>query len=66
MKKLEQLAQLNVHSIEQPIKQNQLDDLAKICQNSPIPIALDEELIGVNSLSEKKSYSNTYVLNISY
>lgn len=54
MKKLEQLAQLNVHSIEQPIKQNQLDDLAKICQNSPIPIALDEELIGVNSLSEKK------------
>ena len=28
--------------------------MAKICQNSPIPIALDEELIGVNSLSEKK------------
>lgn len=45
--KLDQLAAYNLHSIEQPIKQNQWNQMAALCANSPIPIALDEELIGV-------------------
>ncbi len=44
---LSKLAELNIHSIEQPIKKNQVELMAKICKNSPIPIVLDEELIGV-------------------
>lgn len=47
--KLEKLAKLQIHSIEQPIKQGQFDKMAEICQKSPIPIVLDEELIGIKS-----------------
>jgi len=46
-KKLEQLAKFTIHSIEQPIKPRQYDALATLCAHSPIPIALDEELIGM-------------------
>lgn len=48
MKRLERLATYDIHSIEQPIRQKQWRSMADICRNSPIPIALDEELIGVN------------------
>lgn len=48
MRKLEQLAKYDIHSIEQPIRQRQWREMADICRNSPIPVALDEELIGVN------------------
>lgn len=48
LQKLEQLAEYQIHSIEQPIKPNQPFAMRKICQESPIPIALDEELIGVS------------------
>ncbi len=44
---LQRLDDLRVHSIEQPIKAGQWKDLARICKESPLPIALDEELIGV-------------------
>ncbi len=44
--KLEQLAALELHSIEQPIRQGQWDAMARICRESPLPVALDEELIG--------------------
>lgn len=47
--KLKRLAEFAVHSIEQPIMQGQQKDMAKLCNTSPIPIALDEELIGVGS-----------------
>ena len=50
--KLESLAEFDIHSIEQPIKPGQWAEMAEICQNSPIPIALDEELIGVHSQDE--------------
>lgn len=50
---LERLSKYNIHSIEQPIKQNQWDKMAAICKNSPIPIALDEELIGINNFEQK-------------
>ncbi len=45
--KLVRLAKFDIHSIEQPIATNQWDEMEKLCINSPIPIALDEELIGV-------------------
>jgi O-succinylbenzoate synthase len=45
--KLAQLAAFGVHSIEQPIAAGQLAEMAALCRNTPIPIALDEELIGV-------------------
>ena len=46
--KLELLSQYAVHSIEQPIRQGQWAYMAELCRESPLPIALDEELIGVN------------------
>lgn len=45
--KLQQLAKLDIHSIEQPIKAGQWDKMAELCLKTPIPIALDEELITV-------------------
>ena len=53
LEKLEALSVLNIHSIEQPIKAGQLQHMEKLCANSPIPIALDEELIGIKTISEK-------------
>ena len=46
--KLNKLSDFNIHSIEQPIRQHQWDAMAELCIHSPIPIVLDEELIGVN------------------
>ena len=45
--KLIRLAELDIHSIEQPIKAEQWDDMAQLCKTTPLPIALDEELIGI-------------------
>ena len=53
--KLELLSQYNIHSIEQPIRQGQWAFMAQLCRESPLPIALDEELIGVND-AEMKSH----------
>ena len=47
--KICKLARLNIHSLEQPIKKGQIEEMSYICRNSPIPIALDEELIGLNT-----------------
>lgn len=46
MAKLERLATYDLHSIEQPIRAGQPDRMADLCRHSPLPIALDEELIG--------------------
>ena len=53
--KLQRLAQLKIHSIEQPIVAGHWQDMANLCAKSPIPIALDEELIGIHDLSEKEN-----------
>ncbi|MBR3010003.1 MAG: o-succinylbenzoate synthase [Prevotella sp.] len=53
MSRLEELAKYDIHSIEQPIRQHQWSEMASLCQHSPLPIALDEELIGVNDPAEK-------------
>lgn len=47
MKKLVRLSDFGIHSIEQPIRQGQWKEMAKLCSITPIPIALDEELIGL-------------------
>lgn len=52
--KLNQLSGYELHSIEQPIAVNQHDKMAELCKITPIPIALDEELIGIFSISEKR------------
>lgn len=52
--KLNQLNQFQLHSIEQPIKKGQIAEMAHLCKQTPFPIALDEELIGVFSLEEKE------------
>ncbi|MFQ5677184.1 MAG: o-succinylbenzoate synthase [bacterium] len=48
LEKLNRLAEFSIHSIEQPIKPGQGQKMARLCAASPIPIALDEELIGQN------------------
>ena len=53
MRKLEQLATYDIHSIEQPIKQLQWKEMARLCHETPLPIALDEELIGINDTKNK-------------
>lgn len=53
MQKLQLLAENHLHSIEQPIKASQWQKMARLCVATPLPIALDEELIGINTRSEK-------------
>lgn len=52
--KLEKLSKFDIHSIEQPIKHGQIDEMAALCVKTPLPIALDEELIGIFSSEEKQ------------
>jgi L-alanine-DL-glutamate epimerase-like enolase superfamily enzyme len=52
--KLCRLAALDLHSIEQPIRAGQWDEMARLVEKSPLPIALDEELIGHNTPQEKR------------
>lgn len=59
MAKLDRLAQNEIHSIEQPIAPGNREQMARICNESPIPIALDEELIGVNDRDEKIALLDT-------
>jgi len=56
--KLELLSQYAIHSIEQPIKQGQWAYMAELCRESPLPIALDEELIGINDPETKRHMLN--------
>lgn len=51
--KLETLARYDIHSIEQPVACKQWKLMQHLCSTSPLPIALDEELIGLNYLEEK-------------
>ena len=59
MSQLEALAKYDIHSIEQPIKQHQWPKMAQLCRETPLPIALDEELIGVNVRSMKQALLDT-------
>ena len=49
MHKLDALSKLDLHSIEQPIRAGQWEEMARLTARTPLPIALDEELIGHNT-----------------
>lgn len=51
--RLEALHQFHLHSIEQPIRAGQWQEMKRLCSETPFPIALDEELIGVNDTKQK-------------
>lgn len=53
MERLRELSLYGIHSIEQPIRQGQWAEMARLCRETPVPIALDEELIGVNDPQQK-------------
>jgi L-alanine-DL-glutamate epimerase-like enolase superfamily enzyme len=53
MEKLKRLSDFNLHSIEQPIRQGQFDAMAELCAHAPLPIALDEELIGIHDVTKR-------------
>ena len=54
LEKLKQLSKFGIHSVEQPIPAGTPEEMARICTNSTIPIALDEELIGVQAPEQKE------------
>ncbi|MBE4947836.1 o-succinylbenzoate synthase [Chryseobacterium culicis] len=56
---LQQLADLHIHSIEQPVKAGNWQDMAELCASTPTPIALDEELIGIIDSEKKKQLLET-------
>lgn len=53
LNKLTQLSELDMHSIEQPIKAGKWLEMSQLCSSTPLPIALDEELIGINTVNDK-------------
>ena len=59
LEKLKVLSEFDLHSIEQPIKQGQIADMARLCEETPLPIALDEELIGHFTVTKKKELLQT-------
>ena len=59
LEKLNRLSDLELHSIEQPIKQGQIEAMANLCEQTPLPIALDEELIGVFDVTNKEKLLQT-------
>lgn len=57
--RLKALADLKIHSIEQPIKPGQIELMKDLCSENILPIALDEELIGIHSAEEKRELLST-------
>lgn len=59
LENLKRLSDLQIHSIEQPIETGRRDEMAELCRQSPVPIALDEELIGITSEKEMQKLVET-------
>lgn len=59
LEKLQRLSELDLHSIEQPIRQGQWEEMARLCESTPLPIALDEELIGVHDPMQQENLVQT-------
>lgn len=59
LEKLKTLSDFRIHSIEQPIKQGQWEEMARLCRDTPLPIALDEELIGITDVTKKRELIQT-------
>lgn len=54
LEKIKRISDFDIHSIEQPILPSQLEDMSMLCRLSPIPVALDEELIGKYPIENKQ------------
>ena len=59
LEKLKALAEYDLHSIEQPIKPGNPEAMARLCDQTPLPIALDEELIGITDVTKKAELLQT-------
>lgn len=59
LERMDLLARYDIHSIEQPIRRHQWREMSRLCRESPLPIALDEELIGVNRPDMKQRLLDT-------
>jgi o-succinylbenzoate synthase len=59
LEKLNRLSEFGIHSIEQPIAAGQLTEMNRLCLQTPIPIALDEELIGIHTIEQKRHLLST-------
>lgn len=59
LEKLKRLSEYDLHSIEQPIKQGQWEAMAELCKKTPLDIALDEELIGVQDVTKRQNLIQT-------
>lgn len=59
LQKLAILNELSIHSIEQPIRAGQVAIMAELCASNTLPIALDEELIGIHTFEEKQQLLDT-------
>ncbi len=59
LNKLQKLSHYQIHSLEQPIQAGHWEQMAQLCKQSPIPIALDEELIGIKTVDRKKELLST-------
>lgn len=59
LEKLKRLSDFDLHSIEQPIKPGQWKAMHKLCKQTPLPIALDEELIGVQNVTNRQKLLQT-------
>ncbi len=55
LEKLKKLSEYQLHSIEQPIQTNQWQEMAELCLKTPLPVALDEELIGIFNYFDKEN-----------
>ncbi|QTY26161.1 o-succinylbenzoate synthase [Flavobacterium sp. CS20] len=59
LEKLKRLSEYELHSIEQPIKQGHWEVMAKLCEKTPLDIALDEELIGIQDVTKRQNLLQT-------
>lgn len=59
LESLKRLSELQIHSIEQPIESGRWNEMAELCLKSPVPIGLDEELIGIGSKKEMQKLLET-------
>jgi o-succinylbenzoate synthase len=59
LERLKRLAEYELHSIEQPIRAGQWEAMARLCEAAPLPIALDEELIGVSDTARRRELLST-------
>ncbi|GLB53682.1 o-succinylbenzoate synthase [Neptunitalea chrysea] len=59
LENLKRLSAFKLHSIEQPIRAGSWDVMASLCEVTPLPIALDEELIGITTFKRKQELIET-------